>query len=251
VPTPSPTEGRRLEPTGFPVIPGMSLGVVTGDLGRRTLGPGGPPAEEYARDDQPADDPERANRSGWNCRTHFEYEGIAAVDFYIPLDTPIFSTMDGTATLYAVSTLNDFDRYSVFREPYLGNPDRSRAPLSPFPGPSSGLGVYVEVVNDGFVTRYGHLDLEATVLGIDASAFAGEYTPDSDYGRLFSGVDVPPEPAVIASWPVRAEQFIGRSGDSGYSEGPHLHYTVRRTDGAAPLCPTTEEGFEDGGWLFR
>jgi hypothetical protein len=54
----------------------------------------------------------------------------------------------------------------------------------------------------------------------------------------------------VARWPVRRGEVIGYSGDSGYSEGPHLHYTVRRTDGEL-LCPTTEDGFGDGGWLFR
>src|SRR6185295_12525806 len=80
--------------------------------------------------DQSSGDSERANRSGWNCDTHYEYEGAPAVDFYIPDGTPIIATMDGTATLNVISTTNDFDRYGVDREPYLGNPDRVAASAS-------------------------------------------------------------------------------------------------------------------------
>ena len=62
-----------------------------------------------------------------------------------------------------------------------------------------------------------------------------------------------PQPRVattLAVWDVRAGDIIGMSGDSGYSEGPHLHYTINRI-GEPLRCPTTEAGFTDGGWLFR
>jgi murein DD-endopeptidase MepM/ murein hydrolase activator NlpD len=226
--------------------------VVEGEVGSRTLvfGGGGPTAYNYALNDQPSSDPVVANRSGWNCETHYEYEGIPAVDFYIPIGTPIIATMDGTATLNVISVVNDFDRYGVSREPYLGNPDRSRAPYSPFPGPSGGLGVYVHVENGDFVTEYGHLEIAATVNAIPATAFVDGYSPATDYATLFAGAPDPRVITPVARWEVRKGDLIGMSGDAGYSEGPHLHYTVNRSGG--PLrCPTAEAGFTDGGWLFK
>lgn len=252
-PAPTPTATYWLiGDVGFPVDPNMTLGVVEGEVGSRELvfDGDGPTAYDYALNDQPSDDPERANRSGWNCRTHFEYEGIAAEDFYIPVGTPVYATTAGTATLYAVSVRNDFDRYEVDREPYLGNPDREDAPYSPFPGPSSGLGVYVVVEGDELVTEYAHLDLALTAEIVPGDAFLGSLSAESDWDAIFGDLQ-PGNPAThVASWPVRRGDVVGYSGDAGYSEGAHLHYTVRRPGGAY-LCPTDEAGFEDGGWLFR
>ena len=252
IPTAPPTErAPKNQPIGFPVDPETRLGVVEGTTGSRHLvfDGSGPTAREYAANGQLSPDPDRANRSGWNCRTHVEYEGQAALDFYIPGGTPILATMDGTATLYARSYVNDFDRYGVGREPYLGNPDRSRAPYSPFPGPSSGVGISVTVQNSEYVTEYGHLGLAQTVGIVPAAAFLDEYSPDSGYVTLF---EAPARsPAAIASWNVRAGDIVGMSGDAGYSEGPHLHYTIQRVGQDIKLCPTTESGFFDSGWLFR
>jgi hypothetical protein len=209
----------------------------------------GPAALNYASIDMLSSNLDVANRSGWNCETHWEYEGIPAIDFYIPIGTPIIATMDGTATLNIISRRNDFDRYDVDREPYLGNPDRTRAPYSPFPGPSSGLGVYVRVENEEFVTEYGHMEIAGTVETVPASAFIGEYSPSSDYAMLFADAPSPRVVTTVARWEVKRGDIIGVSGDSGYSEGPHLHYTVNRVGG--PLrCPTLEPDFTDGGWLF-
>jgi hypothetical protein len=249
--TPVPTtHAPQPDPVGFPINPQNLLGIVTGVLGSRTLGAGGSTAIAYARDDQPSDDPELANRSGWNCRTHVEYEGAPAVDFYVPPETAVRSTMDGTATLYAISIVNDFDRYGIPREPYLGNPDRSRAPISPFPGPSAGLGVYVQVKNDGFVTTYGHLDLPATAQVIPPAGLFPPFVRNTNFANYFASQRIASTPTVVATWHVVAGQLIGRTGDAGYSEGPHLHYTVQRGDSTEKLCPTLEAGFTDGGWLF-
>jgi hypothetical protein len=251
VPTPSPTPAPALEPDGFPINPATVLGVVEGTVGSRQLVFGsGPTAFDYATRDQPASAADVANRSGWNCETHYEYEGAPAVDFYIPTGTPIIATMDGTATLNVISVNNDFDRYGVSREPYIGNPDRSRAPYSPFPGPSSGMGVYVHVENADFSSDYGHMEIGATVNAVPASAFVNGYSPASDYASIFAGAPEPRLVTTIAQWTVHRGDVIGMSGDSGYSEGPHIHYQLRRTDG--PLrCPTTEADFTDGGWLFK
>lgn len=259
-PTPEPTapptnttaRPPQTAPSGFPIDPATHLGVVTGSVGSRQLvfDGSGPTAYDYALNDQPSDDPDRANRSGWNCATHYEYEGASAVDFYIPRGTPVIATMDGTATLNLISVTNDFDRYGVDHEPYLGNPDRSRAPYNPFPGPTGGQGVYVHLENADYVTEYGHFDIAATVAIIPASSFLDQWTPSSAYGQIFAGASEPRIITPIAQWEVRAGDVIGMSGDSGYSEGPHLHYTVAHA-GASTRCPTNEAGFSDGGWLFR
>jgi murein DD-endopeptidase MepM/ murein hydrolase activator NlpD len=205
----------------------------------------------YSRDDQPSDDPERANRSGWDCRVHVEYEGQPAVDWYVPVGTPIRATMAGTATLYVVTVTNAFDYYGVAREPYIGNPDRTRAPLSPFPGPGGGKGVFVRVENEGFVTEYAHLDVARTVAPLPASAFLSVYSSDYDYAGIFAPLRDFRVSTAIAQWTANSGDVIGFSGDSGYSEAPHLHYTVGRSGDASLLCPTAEAGFADGGWLMK
>jgi murein DD-endopeptidase MepM/ murein hydrolase activator NlpD len=250
--SPSPTPGLigTIEPQGLPLDPSTRLGIVLGAAPDRALSfGGGPRAGDYSRDDQPAGDPERANRSGWNCRVHQEYEGQPAVDWYVPPGTPVVSTMDGTARLFVVTTSNPFDLYGVNREPYLGHPDRSRAPLSPFPGPGGGKGVFVQVENAQFVTEYAHLDA-ATFSVVPLSAFIDGYGPGGGSGDEFRPLRGLQTFTEVARWEVRAGDVVGLSGDTGYSEAPHLHYTVRRAGGPL-LCPTTEAGFPDNGWLFR
>ena len=252
-PTLSPTPSNLgEEPIGFPVAPAQKLGLVVGTAGSRAIQWGaGPEAMAYSRDDQPSDDPERANRSGWDCRVHVEYEGQPAVDWYVPVGTPIRATMAGTATLYVVTVTNAFDYYGVAREPYIGNPDRTRAPLSPFPGPGGGKGVFVRVENEGYVTEYAHLDVARTVAPLPASVFLSGYSPDYDYAGVFAPLRDFRVSTAIAQWTVNSGDVIGFSGDSGYSEAPHLHYTVGRSGDASLLCPTAEAGFADGGWLMK
>ena len=251
-PAGTPTPSSTFSLLHFPIDPQTALGEAIGEIGSRTVSfdDAGPTAHDYALNDQPSDDPAVANRSGWNCRTHFEYEGIAAVDFYIPEGTTIHSTTGGTARLYAVSTQNDFDRYGVNREPYLGDPDRASAPLDPFPGPTAGLAVYVVVEGEGFQTEYGHLTLALSAEIVSANGFLEGFSADSDWAALFGDVSLPRPATLIAEWPVRRGDVIGYSGDAGYSEAPHLHYTIQR-EGGDLLCPTDESGFADGGWLFR
>jgi murein DD-endopeptidase MepM/ murein hydrolase activator NlpD len=211
----------------------------------------GPEAEAFTRDDQASSDPERASRSGWNCRVHVEYEGQPAVDWYVAVGTPVVATMDGTATLHVITVTNAFDHYGVERGPYLGDPDRTRAALTPFPGPGGGKGLFVRVENAGFVTEYAHLDLAQTVQVIPVGAFLPGYDAGSDYAALFSPVRDFRTSTPVAQWTVKRGDLIGLSGDSGYSEAPHLHYTVGRAGSSSLLCPTMEAGFEDGGWLLR
>jgi hypothetical protein len=159
--------------------------------------------------------------------------------------------MDGQAALYMISVPNAFDYYGADREPYIGNPDRSRAPLSPFPGPGGGKGVFVEVTNDAFATEYAHLDAAPTAALVPDDAFEAGYSREYHYPTEFGTMRPFTDATLIATWPVFAGDVIGYSGDSGYSEAPHLHYTVRRVQNDTLLCPTREPGFEDSGWLFR
>lgn len=239
-------------PLGFPIDPATPLGVVSGSLGARAIAWGeGPHAADYSRDDQPADDPVRANRCGWNARVHVEYEGQPAVDWYIPPGTPILATMAGTATLLVNTVSNPFDVYHVSREPYIGNPDRARAPVAPFTGPGGGQGVFVRVDNDRYRTDSAHLDLGRTVALVPGNAWLSGYQPGARLLELFVPLRDFRTATAVARWPVRRGDVIGYSGDSGYSEAPHLHYAIRPAGSDNALCPTREPGFGDNGWLFR
>jgi murein DD-endopeptidase MepM/ murein hydrolase activator NlpD len=250
--TPPPTPAKRLDPVGFPIDPTTRLGIVTGELRNRSIRWGeGPTAFDYSREDQPAGDPDRANRCGWNARLHVEYEGQPAVDWYIPPGTPVYATMDGTASLLINTVSNPFDVYGVSREPYLGNPDRDRAPVVPFPGPGGGQGVFVRIENTGYRTDSAHLDIATTLPAVPPDAWLEGLGPGTDFTAAFAPLQDFRTAAIVATWEVRAGDFIGASGDSGYSEAPHLHYTIRRRGFTGALCPTNEPGFDDAGWLFR
>jgi hypothetical protein len=241
-----------LEPIGFPIDRTTRCGLVSGAVGTRTVAWGaGPAAEAYSSDDQPADEPTRANACGWNARTHLEYEGRAAVDWYIPEGIPVLSTMDGVATLIVYTVANPFDVYGVDREPYLGNPDRLRAPLSPFPGPGGGQGVAIYVENEVFGSEYAHLQIDRTLELVPADAFLDGYSAGFDYSAAFAGFRAFGVGTAIARWPVRRGDQVGASGDTGYSEAPHLHYAIVRLSTGERLCPTGEPDFDDGRWLFR
>lgn len=254
-PTPEPTPaGPALEPTGFPIDPNTKLGMVTGEPGSRALAWGaGPTAYDYSLNDQPSADPVAANRCGWNARVHVEYEALPAVDWYIKA-TPIRATMDGAATLLINTISNPFDVYGVSREPYIGNPDRARAPVSPFPGPGGGQGVFVRIENGQYRTDYAHLDLAPTMREIvPASAWLSGYKPGEALLDQFAPLRDYRTATAVARWDVRKGDAIGISGDAGYSEAPHLHYTVQilTSGGVVYRCPTNEPGFNDAGWLFR
>lgn len=249
--TSSPTPARSTtEPTGFPIDPGLRVGLAVIDGDARSIRWGaGPTVEAYTRDDQPSNDPERANTGGWNCRTHQEYENQPAVDWYIPVGTPIRATMDGMASLIVITTSNPFDVYRVSREPYLGNPDRARAPVNAFNGPGGGKGVFVRVEGAEFTTEYAHLDVTRTAAVVPAAAWDSAFPTGSDRFARFGPLRDFQSGTLAARWPVRRGDVIGMSGDSGYSEAPHLHYTVAR--GSSLRCPTAESGYADAGWLLK
>lgn len=249
--TPTPTPARD-EPRGFPLDPGTPTGLVAGAVGSRTIRWGeGTPAGRYSREEQISNDPVIANRCGWNARTHVEYEGQPAVDWYIPAGTPIVATMDGTATLMVNTVSNPFDVYGVSREPYIGNPVRPRAPVSPFPGVGGGQGTFVRIESATFRSDYAHLDLVRTLPLVPPGAFLPGYSAATDFASLFAPLRDFRVATAVASWPVQRGDLVGRSGDSGYSEAPHLHYAVRRLASTDLLCPTAEPGFADSGWLLK
>jgi len=250
--TATPPPAPRLEPIGFPLDQGTVTGIVTGELGARVIRWGeGLTALEYSRDDQPSDDPERANRCGWNARVHVEYEGQPAVDWYVPVGTPVLATMDGVATLYINTVSNPFDVYGVDREPFLGNPDRTRAKVGAFPGPGGGQGVFVRIENEQYRTDSAHFEIGATVGVVPDDTWVDGFSASDDFAAMFAPLRDFRVATAVARWTVRAGDIIGMTGDSGYSEAPHLHYAIRQAGSANALCPTTEAGFADGGWLFR
>lgn len=253
-PSPTPTPGRaRLAPEGFPLPAGLRVNYVIGKKGSREIAVAeGPTVAEYSERDQVSDDPVTANAGGWNCRTHVEYEGKPAVDWYVPEGTPVYATMDGEATLFVVTVANAFDFYGVPREPYYGDPDRARAPLDPFGGrPGGGKGVFVHIENERYIANYGHLSLAKTLEAVPEGAFLDGYGPAFDYAAAFGAPRRFDEFDAIARWEVRVGDVVGYTGDTGYSEAPHLHYEIASRSPAAWLCPTREDGFADGGWLSR
>jgi hypothetical protein len=225
---------------------------VTGAVGSRVIVAGnGATVRETSEQLQVSDDADLANADGWDCRVHLEYEGEPAVDWYVQPGQPVYATMDGTATLILNTVVNAFDYYGVPREPYIGNPDRARAPISPFPGPGGGMGLYVSITNERFRIDLGHLSLDATIAHVPDAAFGSGYSRSTDYRARFSVPRSSPTGDLIATWQVRRGDVVGFTGDAGYSEAPHLHYAItRRSDGAA-LCATAEAGFADNGWLLR
>lgn len=250
-PVPTPTAAGRLEePRGLPIDPAQPVGWVDyGDETRTIKWNAGPGAAAYSRDFQTGEDKLLANAGGWNCHVHVAFEGRPAVDWYIPVGTPIRSTMDGAATLFAITTANAFDYYDRPRAPYVGFP-MPAASVSPFPGPGGGKGVYVEVRNQAFVTESAHLSLAPTLTVVPEDAFLPGFKSGAPLVERFAPMRSYLDATAIATWSVRRGDVPGFSGDSGYSEAPHLHYTVRRTGGGL-ICPTAEDGFADGGWLFR
>ncbi|MEP7214727.1 MAG: M23 family metallopeptidase [Anaerolineaceae bacterium] len=159
--------------------------------------------------------------------------------------------MDGTATLMVNTLSNPFDVYGVSREPYLGNPDRSRAPSSPFPGPGGGEGAFVRIESETFWSDYAHLSLAQVWQWLPGDAFLAGYARGSDFAAEFRPLRDFRIATPVARWQVKRGDLIGFSGDSGYSEAPHLHYAIRRVGADGLLCPTAEPGFVDSGWLFR
>jgi len=88
-----------------------------------------------------------------------------------------------------------------------------------------GQAIYIRHPN-GFTTVYGHLN----------QFFPGlaAYVHQQQYRLQSWQVDLTPPPGLF---PVRKGDFIAWSGSTGGSQGPHLHFEIRRTAGDANLNP--------------
>ncbi|MBI2887194.1 MAG: M23 family metallopeptidase [Chloroflexi bacterium] len=253
---PNPTanpQAARDEPVGFPLpLNVRPMRVVETGQGRAVVpaAPDGPTVLEVARDYQPrqANDME-ANRYGWNCRLHDSYEGAPGVDWYLPAGTPVIATMRGDAELYVVTTANSFAYYGVPTDIMLGLPPPTTARY-PLPGPSGGMGVFVSVLNGSLRAEYGHLDLGATLPLVPRNAFVQPHSPTFAFDATFSRPRNFDQYTLVARWPVQRGDTVGRVGNTGYSDVPHLHYQIMNAERTTKYCPTRER-FPGAGWLFQ
>ena len=95
-----------------------------------------------------------------------------------------------------------------------------------FVSPSGyGLALYINHPN-GTTSVYGHLESFRDDIA--------QYVKNIQYERKSYRVDlqVPKE-----RFPVKQNEFIGRTGNSGSSSGPHLHFEIRDTKTEEPLNP--------------
>ena len=98
----------------------------------------------------------------------------------------------------------------------------SRIGVSPF-----GYGKVLYIThNDGFTSVYAHLS--------KFNKLIGDFVKDKQYADESFAQNIMLEKG---QFPIRKGDFIGFTGNSGGSGGPHLHYEIRYTDTQEPVNP--------------
>ena len=88
-----------------------------------------------------------------------------------------------------------------------------------------GRALYVTHYN-GLTTVYAHLETFSDKIN--------KYTEDYQYSNETFVVDTNIEPGVL---PVKRGEIIAKSGNTGSSGGPHLHFEIRDTESEDPIDP--------------
>jgi hypothetical protein len=143
----------------------------------------------------------------------------------LPVDIPIF-----LAGNFAEPRLNHFHSgIDIKTNGTTGIPVRSVSEgyVSRIKVEAGGYGKAVYIRHpDGYTTLYGHL--------LSFSDNLSQYVKEEQYRRESFAVDLFPEPAKFV---IKKGQVIALSGNSGSSEGPHLHFEVRETQSENPINP--------------
>jgi len=88
-----------------------------------------------------------------------------------------------------------------------------------------GYALYIRHPN-GFTSLYGHL--------LSFNDKIRQYVLSEQYRRESFAVDLFPEPSVLV---IKRGELVALSGNSGSSEGPHLHFELRETQSENPVNP--------------